>query len=134
MLKLAHLRTRREPLQIPYPAGFGGAKSGHADDETLLISHEPRWLTEAEVDIVEAFLKKLPYRQALEMDGAVLIDGDDPLLAASQDDLDQAEASAQLPNTRYLPGGGQRSTRERVLILRERGYGGNGNIAISAGV
>jgi hypothetical protein len=130
MLKQAMLRIRKEPLQIPYPSDWTGQKSSGPEEEEVIISTEPRWLTEDEIPLVEAFIKTLPYSQFLDLTGAVLIDPNDSLLNASHDDLDRADAAAGFPNTRYLPGGGQRSVQERVLILRERGYVGNGSTAL----
>jgi hypothetical protein len=132
MLLQAKLQRSAEPLQIPFPDGWGGERSGEPDDTTLLINQSPRWLTTDEALLVEGYIAKLPYRQSLERTGAVLIDADDPLLTASHDDLDTAEVAAQLPNTRFLIGGGTRSSQERVLILRERGYRGGAFRAIAA--
>ncbi len=132
MLLQAKLLRSGEPLQIPYPDQWGGERSGQPDDPTLLVNQVPRWLTPDEATLVRDYIAKLPYRQSLEETGAVLIDQDDILLAANHDELDTAEAAAQLPNTRFLIGGGTRSTTERVLILRERGYRGGAFRAIAA--
>jgi len=128
------LQRSGEPLQIPFPNDWGGERSGEPDDTTLLINQGPRWLTNDEVLLVEQYIAKLPYRQSLEKTGAILIDPDDVLLSVSHDDLDTAEAAAELPNTRYLLGGGVRSIAERVLIVRERGYRGGALRAIAADV
>lgn len=133
MLKQVKLRIRKEPLQIPYPEGWTGQKSTHPEEEEILINNEPRWLTGDEIGLVQEFIATLPYSQFLDETGAVLIDQDDPLLDASQDEIDKAYAAAGLPNNRTLPGGGERSARERVLILRESGYVGNGNQALMEG-
>lgn len=130
MLLQVRLQQSGEPLQIPYPAEWQGDRSGTSDDPTLLINQMPRWVTPDEALLIEDYLKKLPYRQSLERTGAVRIDADDPLLSATHEELDTAEAAAQLANTRTLIGGGTRSIQERVLILRERGYRGGPHRAI----
>lgn len=131
MLLQVKLQRTSEPLQIPYPDGWEGERSGQLDDTTLLINQLPRWVTPDEELLAKEYIAKLPYRQSLERTGAVQIDVDDPLLSATHDELDTAEASAQLQNTRSLIGGGTRSIQERVLILRERGYRGGAFRAIA---
>lgn len=130
-----HLAKRRlEPLQIPYPADFPRSKkSNDPDDQTLCVGMQPRWFTEEEAELVEQFCKGLQYTQSLQLTGAKLIDSGDHLLQATQDELDQVERNASLPNTRRVRGGTERTVRERVLIIRERGYRGNGAKAIQQG-
>ncbi|MFQ3617444.1 MAG: hypothetical protein SNJ57_10040 [Cyanobacteriota bacterium] len=130
MLLQVKLQRSGEPLQIPYPEGWEGERSGTAEDTTLLVNQLPRWVTPDEELLINEYIGKLPYRQSLERTGAVQIDADDPLLNATHEELDTAEAAAQLPNTRTLIGGGTRSIQERVLILRERGYRGGAHRAI----
>lgn len=125
MLIEAHLTKAKEPLQIPYPRNFSGEKSGSPDDKEFHLSCQPRYLTEDEVAIAEAFVTRLLYPQTVSRTGAVQI-GDDPLLEKDQEYLDEVEKNAQLENTRQSPSGGDRSVFERVLIIRERGYRGNG--------
>lgn len=131
MLLQVRLLQTSEPLQIPYPDGWEGERSGQPDDPTLLINQFPRWVTPDEELLIKDYISRLPYRQSLERTGAVRIDADDPLLSATHDELDMVEASAQLKNTRSLIGGGTRSIQERVLILRERGYRGGAFRAIA---
>jgi hypothetical protein len=122
----AALRTPKEPLQIPYPRNFNGEKSGRETDAEFHISCEPRYLTREELEIAEQFCQKLPYSQAVVKTGAVMI-GDDVLLDKDHDYLDEIEKAQSLPSTRYLDGTSERSVPERVLIIREWGYFGNGS-------
>jgi hypothetical protein len=124
------LQKNREPLAIPYPADWGGKKSGEYDDETLLICTQPRWVTPEEATMIDLFLIGLPYKQALARTGAVAIATNDPLLNKSHDDLDAIERHLSLAKTRTIRSGGTRSVRERVLLIRERGYFGDGNSAL----
>lgn len=133
MKEQVHLRVPGESLQIPYPSNYKGPKSGHPSDTEFFLGLTPRFLTTEEVAVAEAYIGALPYRQSLSKTGAKLIDANDPLLTCSHEDLDEAEAAAHLPNSRNMPGGGERATRERVLLIRERGYQGNGKLAIQAG-
>lgn len=113
-----------EPLQIPYPDGYEGAKSVGKDDSEFYLSTLPRWVTPEELELANQYVSRLPYPQSVKRMGPVLIDENDPLLSCDHDALDQAEISAQAPNTRNAPGGGTRSIYERVLLLRETGYMG----------
>jgi len=120
------LSNPREPLQIPYPKSYMGAKSGKPTDQEFHLSVEPRYLFQGEIEIAEKFVSKLPYPQRVVRTGAVLNpDGDDPLAQADHDELDRVEKAQSMPNTRKSPTGGERSPYERVLIIRERGYFGN---------
>lgn len=121
-----NLRHPKEPLQISYPRDFMGQKSGREADAEFHISCEPRFLTPEEIEVAEAFIKKLPYTQALDRTGAVLV-GDDSLLEKDHDYLDDIEKAQSLPNTRFVSGTSERATAERVFIIRERGYFGNGS-------
>lgn len=112
----ASLQVGREPLQIPVPPDFKGDRTSDAPE--IFISSVPGIYSLAEIEVIQNFLPKLPYRQGLNL-GALFIDADDPLISASHDELDQAEKEAKLPNTRRVPGGGERSPMERLLILRE---------------
>lgn len=132
MQKQVALRFQREPLQIPYPPGFQGAKSTHPEEEEFFLSTEPRFLTLDEIQITQAFLSRLGYRQELTFTGAVLVDPNDPLLQASHEQINQIEAEARQPSTEMAPGGGRRGVRERVYILRERGFLGSGNKVLNA--
>jgi len=119
-----------ESLQIPYPSGFKGEKSDPRATE-IRLNHSFRLLTVDEVAVAEDFLKTLPYSQSLST-GAHFIDPNDPLLSSSHDHLDQIEADQKMTNTRSSPNGGERSVRERVLIIRES-YQGVGQMAIAPG-
>jgi hypothetical protein len=122
----AALRHPKEPLQIPYPRNYQGEKSGRESDAEFHISCEPRYLTPGEIEVAETFVKKLPYTQVLDRTGAVII-GDDSLLEKDHDYLDDIEKAQGLSNTRYVSGTSERAVAERVLIIRERGYFGNGS-------
>lgn len=85
--------------------------------------------TQDEIDVIEIYLTRLPYRQSLTF-GATFIDADDPLLSASHNEIDQLEQNSGSPATRHLPGGGERSVYERVLLIREHGYLSVGQLAL----
>jgi hypothetical protein len=125
MLKQVSLQKGVEPLQIPYPKDYKGEKSGKPSDGEFHLSSQPRFLTEGEINLADKFIKKLPYRQALNLTGCVMV-GNDPLFTKSHNELDEIERNIGLPNTRYASSGGQRQVTERVLILREHGYEGSG--------
>lgn len=120
-----------EPLQISYPRDFSGQKT-NPDATQLYISTEFAVFTLDELEVVNQFLPKLPYQQSLRL-GALFLDADDPLLAFDHDRLDELEEREGVPNSRTAPGGGERSARERVIILREEGYAGSGTKALLAG-
>lgn len=122
----AALRHPKEPLQISYPRNFMGQKSGREADAEFHVSCEPRFLTPDEIEVAQTFIEKLPYTQALDKTGAVLI-GDDSLLEKDHDYLDDIEKAQSLSNTRFVSGTSERTVAERVLIIRERGYFGNGS-------
>lgn len=119
MLQQAYLQHGREPLFVPYPEGFSGKKSGTPEDLDFFITSQPRFLTNDEIAIAQAFLKTLFYRQQLILTGAVLLDTEDPLLTASHDEFDEIENRLGLPNSKYGRGG-IRQPRERAYIIRER--------------
>lgn len=119
-----------EPLQIRVPDSFDGQRTDPERTE-IYITTRMTLLTLDEInDVVKPYLNSLPYPQSLNY-GAVFIDEDDPLLGRSQEELDAIERSTSLPNSRYARGTQQRSTRERVLIIRERGYFGSGQRALN---
>lgn len=122
-----YLTLSKEPLQINYPAGFKGAKSVDIDDPGFHISTHPRFLTDDEIEIAQSYILKLPYRQILGFTGCVLISPNDPLLQFDQARLDKLEQDNKLPNSRYAATGGERSLKERVLLIRENGYTGTGS-------
>lgn len=130
LLKQAHLRVEREPLQIRYPEGFLGDKydggNPDFDDQEFHISTEPRFLSLDEIEIVRGYIKSLPYSQDLVLTGCVLIDEEDPLLGLDHDQLDALEKDQLLRSTRKPIGGGTRQLFERVLLIREAGYEGTG--------
>lgn len=117
-----------ESLQIPYPSGYKGSKVDLRATE-IRLNHNFRLLTADEVAVAEAFLGSLPYSQTL-LKGAYFIDPNDPLLAVTHDELDRIERQQKLSNTRRSPNGGERSIRERVLIIRES-YQGSGQAELS---
>ncbi len=125
------LRSGREPLQIAYPEGFSGVKFDPESTE-INISREMRLLSQDEIAVVERYLdpKNLPYKQSLNY-GAIMVDQDDPLLQIDHDALNQVEKDSSLASTEFAIGGGRRSLYERVLILRESGFAGNGSKSLS---
>lgn len=126
----AALAKAVEPLQIVVPPDFMGDRM-NPDASQLYVSTEYQIYTTDELDLIQTYLDKLPYPQALTL-GAFFIAEDDPLLESSHDHLDEIEAREAFPGTRKAPGGGERSTRERVLILREKGYRGTGAKALNS--
>lgn len=130
--KQVRLKHVREPLQVPYPDGYMGARSNpENDDQEIHISAAPRFLSLQEIEIVESYVSKLPYPQQIVYTGACLV-GDDPLLdeKTTHEDIDKIETSQGMSSSRYVQGGGERDLRSRVYILRERGFMGNGNQAL----
>lgn len=125
------LKKGREPLQIPVPKHFEGRRS--SDDDTIFVYPiaPPVILTMDEIALVETFVGTLPYSQGLAF-GGTMIDADDPLLHADHDRLDEVEAAAGLTNTRRVIGGGERSERERLLIIREAGHFGSDQPILTA--
>lgn len=129
MLKQVCLKRPLESLQIPYPKNFAGERSTDSDEVEMFVGTEPRFVTEDEIPFLQAFVEKLPYRQELVLTGATLTNHDDPLFSATHEHLDRLEAEVGIGNSRFA-GGGERSVRERVYILREAGVVGNGNKAL----
>ncbi len=125
-LRQAYLKKKAEPLQIAYPEGWQGAKSGDEFGDEIYISSMPRMLTEDEVSLVQDYLKKLPYPQELALTGCVMVDSEDPLLQMSHTELTALERTEDLPQTHSVQGKGLRSTFDRVLIIREQGHQGTG--------
>ena len=134
MKKQAYLKSNKEALQISYPLDFEGEKSLDPDDQEIHLNSSPRWLTEEEILIVQAYLAALPYPQELLFTGAVAIDQTDPLLTLTLEQIDQLETEENLPSTKYSRDGGVRQLTERVLITREAGYLGMGRKQLVAGV
>lgn len=128
MLRQARLTKSFEPLQIPYPSGFTGQKSRSGATE-IMVGPQMATYTADEIKVIEDYLAKLPYPQALAF-GTVFTDANDPLLKMTHDAIDAIEQSISAPSTRKSPGGGERQVRERVYILRENGYYGNGGTAL----
>lgn len=131
----AHLLLSGESLQIPYPKGFNPRSKIAAErsDPEFHLTTTPRWLSPDEIELAEKFIDDLPYQQKLVKTGAVLIDANDPLLTKTHDELDGVERQLQLGNTRRGPTGSPRNIRERVILIRERNYLGNGSLALTAG-
>jgi len=130
LLKQGHLALPREPLQINYPVGFSGQKSD-PDREQIFVSTGITFYSADEVEIIQNFIKKLPYPQRFALTGCLLLADNDPLLKATHEVLDRIEAQLSFPTSREVVGGGLRSTYERVLIIREEGYYGNGSTEIA---
>lgn len=129
-----HLRYPGDSLQIPYPDDFKTTEKSAAErsDTEFHLTTSPRFLSEAEVSVAREFVKALPYTQQVVATGAILIDPNDPLLSKTHDELDTVERSAALGVTRLGSGGAPRSIRERVILIRERSYQGNGSLALPA--
>ncbi len=131
MLKQVQLRSNLEPLQIPYPPDFEGEKSGEPEDEEFFLDTVPRFLTSDECAVAKTYIQQLHYPQELIYTGCTLIDSDDPLLEFSQEQLDELEKTAQLASTSEAPGGGRLTVQQRVLLIREGGYEGDGKKALN---
>jgi len=132
--KQVRLKYGRAPVQVPYPADFKGERSNpDNDDNEVHISSVARYLSLDEIALVEAYVQKLPYAQQLVYTGATLV-GEDPLLSpdTTHDELDKIESTHGMPSSRTVPGG-ERDLRSRVLIIRERGFLGNGRQVLAAG-
>lgn len=127
----AALTKAVEPLQIPFPRNFSGQKT-KPDATQLYISTEFAAFTLDELEVISQFLTRLPYAQSLKL-GALFLEADDPLLEFDHDRLDELEAREGIPSSRTAPGGGERTARERVIVLREEGYAGSGTKALLAG-
>lgn len=125
----AHLQNPRENLQIPYPAGFPVSSKTHADDENIVAGYEPRYYTEAEIEVIQAWLTKLNYNQSIVLTGSILVGNDSLLEIATHDVLDTIEAQMSYPNSRFVDADAERAIRERVYIARELGYRGLPEIA-----
>jgi len=124
MKRLAFLKTGREPLQVSIPEDFQGDRS--SEEKEIFLGTEPLMLTDDEIALCRTFCKTLPYKQDV-VTAAVFLDEDDPLLSADHQKLNRIEKEAGLPNTEFASLGGQRSTYERVLLIREGGYLGQGS-------
>jgi hypothetical protein len=120
----ANLQNPRENLQIPYPKDFPVSGKTHPDDENLVAGCEPRFYTEAELELIEAYLPRLNYNQSLVRTGCILVGNDALLEIATQDALDKIESDSGFPNSRFVDADNERALRERVYIVRELGYRG----------
>ena len=124
-----------EPLQIPYPEGFKGERRHPDMSEEIFISTEMTDLTLDEIQVVENFLKKLPYPQSLIFGTDLgVLQEDDPLLGLTAEQLDRLELQENFPPSRNSPNGGERTIFERVLQIRvDGGYDGNGRLSLPPG-
>lgn len=120
MKQEAKLRYAAEPLQIKYPAGYAGEKSGRNDDVEFFISTTPKLLSAGEIELVRGLLPKLPYRQALDLTGCVMGLHPDLKNFVSTAELDRYERVNQLPTSKKTPGGKTRPLRERLLLVTEQ--------------
>ena len=124
-----------EPLQIPYPEGYRGRRSNSENqDAEFHLSSRPRFLYTDEIELAEAYVKKLPYSQQVTYTGAVLHDSDPLLEATTHEAIDKIESTNGMPSSRNISGSGQRNLADRISIVRERGYLGNGSQAIAPAV
>lgn len=125
-----------EPLQIPYPKNFKGARRHPELSEEIFIGPgQFTDLTLDEIKVVEDFLLKLPYPQSLVFGTDLgVLQEDDPLLKMSQEQLDKLEKQENLTSSRSSPNGGDRTILERVIAIRVDGdYDGNGMLSLPAG-
>ncbi len=125
-----------EPLQIPYPKDFKGARRHPELSEEIFIGPgQFTDLTLDEIKVVEDFLPKLPYPQSLVFGTDLgVLQEDDPLLKMSQEQLDKLERKEKLTSSRSSPNGGERTILERVIAIRvDGGYDGNGRLSLPAG-
>ena len=125
------LRNNGESLQIAYPPGYSGSKSGDPDDNELFVSNVPRMVTVDEEQIIMDYIKGLPYGQSLERVGLVYHGEGDPLTSLTHEALDKIESALGFGNTKKAPGGGIRNPLERAIAIRDRGFFGDAN-AIAA--
>lgn len=125
LLIQAHLQRSGEPLQIPYPEGFGGEKSGDPDESGFFLTALPRLLTRDEYAIAQTFIKILPYPQGLTRTGLVLMGTADPIAALTTEQISRLEALLGYADAAIAPGGGPRSHQERAILIRDRGYVGD---------
>jgi hypothetical protein len=131
-LRQVALAYPKEPLQISYPKGFKGERRHPEHSEEIFISTEFADLTLDEIDVVEQFLKKLPYPQALIFGTDLALQENDPLMEMSQEQLDALEKQEGFPSTRKSPNGGDRTILERVVQIRvDQGYEGSGLLSLS---
>lgn len=118
LLKQAHLKRPGESLQVTYPPNYRGQRSFPIEADEFFVGSEPLFLTNGEIELVQALTTKLPYRQEIILTGAVLVDSNDPLLLMTDDELDEVESVLGLESSRD-PSGAELSTRERVYRTRE---------------
>jgi hypothetical protein len=122
MLIEAHLVEPREHLQVPVPESYRGERRDN-EDPSIHITTQPAYFTEGEIELVEAYVLKLPYSQSVTRTGAVLV-GNDPLLTASAQQLDEIEKTAGVGSSKILDDGTDRPLLDRALMLRENGFSG----------
>lgn len=132
MQRQVRLQNPVEPLQVPYPRGFRGRKS-EMDEEEFTLTIIPRKLYDEEIDLAKELIDQLPYRQELVYTGAVFIDENDPLLSKTHDQLDMLEQKLNFKNSKKSPRGGIKTILQRVVIIRQQGYEGNGAYALLNG-
>ena len=119
VFKQVKLSSPIENLEIYVPPSFAGKRSKGGD---IYIGMQPIFLTPDEIEFVENYIDQLPYDQSLIYTGYITVDSEDPLFSYTSAQLDELERDNGLPSTRDLPGGGQRSLYERVLLIRESGF------------
>lgn len=132
MKRQVRLENPVEPLQIPYPRGFMGQKS-EMDEEEFMLTTLPRTLYDEEIDLAKEYIDRLPYRQKLVYTGAVFLDENDALLSKTHDQLDALEKKLNFKNSKLSPRGGIRTILQRVVMIRQQGYEGNGAYALLNG-
>lgn len=122
--KEVHL-SQGSSLQISYPTAWEGEKSGDEEDSQFFISTQPKLLTSDEIELVAKYLKTTLTNQKLVFTGFVQIDPEDPLLEATNEELDRLETEKGFLASRYASGGGNLPILTRVLRIREQGYEGD---------
>lgn len=120
----AKLREAVEPLQIDYPVNYTGMKS-NPGAAAIFIGTTPAYYYESELEIVAIAVASIgTYAQGVIKTGAVRT-FDDPLSEVTNHDIiDGIEIGNNLPLTRSLADGTDRSIRDRIALVREHGYRG----------
>jgi hypothetical protein len=122
------LSRNAESLQINIPEDFQGARS--SESPHLWLTTQFHSFTLDEIEVIEQYLKTLPYSQSLSR-GAVMLEEDDPLLLEDHDFLDALEKKESLNASRFVQNGGENSIFNRVLLIREAGFLGSGKPALT---
>ena len=116
------LKKPGKGVWVQYPEDFSGQRT---DDELeVFIDQAPRPMSKDEIAYVRQYLEGQGIANELEETEALFLDAEDPIAKLDHEQLDRLEENLNLSNTRTSNAGGERTTLERVLILRES-YSGN---------